>query len=153
MPIVFRGLLIAGLVFIFTSAGILSAAEPSAYEKAFQEAQARKQPLIVLVGATWCPGCQTMKQSVMPRMAQRGSLKNVSYATVDADAEPQLAGSLMRGGAIPQLIVFHQEGGKWQREQIVGATSEGEVQRLVARAIANQDKDKSVEAGGGGGNE
>lgn len=128
------------------------AAETSAYAKAFQDAQDRNQPLIVLVGATWCPGCQTMKQSVMPRLARSGGLSEVSYATVDADAEPALAGSLMRGSAIPQLIVFHQAGGKWQREQVIGATSEAEVKRLIARAVAKQDKDKPAEAVADGGN-
>jgi len=145
-----RAILLAGLSILFTAQTSLLAAEPSGYEKAFQEAQTRKQPLIVLVGATWCPGCQTMKQTVMPQMSRRGDLKNVSYATVDADAEPELAGSLMRGGAIPQLIVFHQQGGKWQREQIVGATSEEKVRQLVARAIATQDKPTELATGGGG---
>ena len=141
--------LLAGLGILLLQNALLCA-EPSAYERAFQEAQTRKQPLIVLVGATWCPGCQTMKQSVMPQMARRGELKNVSYATVDADAEPELAGSLMRGGAIPQLIVFHQEAGKWVREQIIGETSEAEVRRLIGRALTSQDKRVESVAGGGG---
>ena len=147
------------IVFVAAIAGSLLsqngvfAADASAYAKAFREAKERNQPLIVLVGATWCPGCQTMKQSVMPRLARSGGLSEVSYATVDADAEPALAGSLMRGSMIPQLIVFRQEGGKWQREQVTGATSDAEVKRLIAHAVAKQDKDKVVELAGDGGND
>lgn len=136
-------------IWLLLGLSALNAAEPASYEKAFQEAQSRKQPLVVLVGAQWCPGCQTMKQSVMPRMAQRGGLSSVSYAIVDTDAEPRLASSLMRGGTIPQLIIFHQEGGQWRRQQITGATSEGEVSRLIARAVAAQDKEIVQTAGGG----
>jgi thioredoxin-like negative regulator of GroEL len=110
------------------------------YPAAAKDAEARQQPLLVLVGADWCPGCQTMKHSVLPALARRGDLKRVSYATIDTDREPQLAGRLMRGGAIPQLIIFsRQTDGAWHREQIVGAASEHEVQSLIARAWQAQE--------------
>jgi thioredoxin-like negative regulator of GroEL len=145
--------LVAAVALAALGQGNVFAAETSAYAKAFKDAQDRNQPLMVLVGAAWCPGCQTMKQSVMPRLARSGGLSDVSYATVDADAEPALAGKLMQGSMIPQLIVFRQEGGKWQREQITGATSDAEVKRLIARAVTKQDKDKTVELAGDGGND
>jgi hypothetical protein len=47
----------------------------------------------------------------------------------------------MRGGAIPQLIIFsRQPDGAWHREQITGAASEREVQSLIARAWQAQEK-------------
>ena len=109
--------------------------EALSYPAAAKHAETRQQPLLVLVGADWCPGCQTMKHSVLPAMARSGDLERVSYATIDTDREPQLAGRLMRGGAIPQLIIFsRQADGAWHREQIVGAASQREVQSLIARA-------------------
>jgi thioredoxin-like negative regulator of GroEL len=110
------------------------------YPAAAKEAEARQQPLLVLIGADWCPGCQTMKRSVLPALARRGALSHVSYATIDTDREPQIAGRLMRGGAIPQLIVFSQQpDGEWHREQIIGTASEHDVQSLIARARAAQE--------------
>lgn len=142
-----------GLSLAIVLQSAILAADPQTYETAFKEAQTRDQPLVVLVGAKWCPGCQTMKQSVMPALARRGGLKAVSYATVDTDLQPALASQLMRGGTIPQLIIFSKKtDGQWKREQITGSTSESNVQSLIARAIAAHEKEKTVQTAGGGGN-
>jgi thioredoxin-like negative regulator of GroEL len=112
---------------------------PNSYVAALADAEASRRPLLVLVGAEWCPGCQTMKHSVLPSMARRGALKGVSFITVDADAESELAKQLMRGPSIPQLIVFSRGlDGKWHREQITGEAGESEVQSLIARALQAQ---------------
>jgi thioredoxin-like negative regulator of GroEL len=109
------------------------------YEQAQKQATADGQPLLVLVGTDWCPGCRTMKDSVLPRMAARGRLDRVSYATVNAEDESALAGALMRGSAIPQLIVFSKRpDGEWHREQITGSASEAQVLALIDRARAAQ---------------
>lgn len=122
----------AGLLLLPLS---LLAADASPYQSALRDAEANNRPLVVLVGADWCPGCRTMKQSVLPSLTRRGALKNVSLATVDTDREPQLASRLMRGGTIPQLIVFSRtEDGAWRREQITGATSEANVLSLLSRS-------------------
>lgn len=122
----------AGLMLLPLS---LLAADASPYQAALRDAETNNRPLVVLVGADWCPGCRTMKQSVLPSLTRRGALKNVSLATVDTDREPQLAGRLMRGGTIPQLIVFSRtDDGAWHREQITGATSEANVLSLLSRS-------------------
>ena len=123
----------------------LLAADPASYHAALADAQVHRRPLLVLVGAQWCPGCQAMKQTVLPAAARRGGLRAVSFATVDVDAERELAQQLMRGGAIPQLIVFSRTlDGKWHREQITGETTESDVQSLIARAIKAQQAPPSV---------
>ena len=114
-------------------------ANPVSYNAALQDAQKQQRPLLVLVGANWCPGCQTMKTRVLPTLARRGDLRAVSFAAVDTDTEVETARQLMRGGSIPQLIVFSRmPDGKWHREQITGETSEAEVQSLIARALKAQ---------------
>jgi thiol-disulfide isomerase/thioredoxin len=119
--------------------GADASAKGSSYAVALRQAQTDQRPLLVLVGADWCPGCRTMKQSVLPSLARRGGLGGVSFAMVDTDAESALARQLMRGGSIPQLIVFSPvDEGRWHREQITGATSEAGVQSLIARAVAAQ---------------
>src|SRR5262245_59045432 len=115
---------IPGLALFFVLHQAILAANPLSYQTALKDAQAQKRPLLVLVGATWCPGCQTMKQSVLPSLQQAGGMREVTYATVDADSDRDVASQLMRGSSIPQLIVFAKTpDGKWHREQITGETS------------------------------
>ena len=117
---------------VLQAAVLAGGAQP--YDAAFQQAQENNRPLLVLVGADWCPGCVTMKRNVMPRMAQNGKLRNVNFAEVNTDMDPAVASRLMRGGSIPQLIVFAKTPRGWYREQITGATSEAGVQALIKRA-------------------
>lgn len=111
------------------------AAEPASYEQAYKQAETNGEPIVVLVGADWCPGCQRMKGGVMARMLRGGKLKGVNYAVVNTDRERQLSQQLMSGGSIPQLIVYTKTGkDTWVRNQITGATSEEDVATLIARA-------------------
>lgn len=108
------------------------------YETALQAAKDNGQPMLVLVGADWCPGCVTMKNSTMPSIARTGGLKGVNYITVNYDQNPTLARQMMRGNSIPQLVVFSKTDKGWHREQITGATSAGAVGGLIKRALAAQ---------------
>src|SRR4051794_25549090 len=116
----------------------LLSAGPQTYDQAYKQAEANGQPIVVLVGADWCPGCRTMKTAVMPRLLQSGKLKGANYAVVNTDANSELADRLMRGSSIPQLIVFSKTDKGWHREQITGATSEAAVEQLLNRAVAAQ---------------
>ena len=98
-----------------------------------------------IIGRCWCssarlvPGLPDDEACGIAWLARRGALQNVSFAAVDADAEAEVARQLMRGSSIPQLIAFSQStDGKWHREQITGATSEQDVQSLIARGVQAQ---------------
>jgi thiol:disulfide interchange protein len=109
--------------------------EPASYEQAYKQAETNGRPLMVLVGADWCPGCQRMKGGVLARMLRGGKLSGVNYAVVNTDRDRQLAQQLMSGGSIPQLIVYTKTGkDTWVRNQITGATSEEDVDLLIAKA-------------------
>jgi hypothetical protein len=75
-----------------------------------------------------------MKYSVLPRMQETGTLREVNLAVVNVDEEDALASQLMRGGTIPQLIVYNRTASGWHREQITGAASEAAVEGLLRRA-------------------
>jgi len=137
-----------GLAIVLAVQQLAIGASPTSYAAALKDAEARNRPLVVLVGANWCPGCQTMKHRVLPRLAARGRLASVNYVVVDSDQQPQLASQLMRGNSIPQLIVFSRSESGWQRSQITGAASEQEVQSLIDRAVAAQQS--AVTTAGGG---
>jgi thioredoxin-like negative regulator of GroEL len=104
------------------------------YKDAYEEAEKTGQPLVVLVGADWCPACQAMKQSVIPQLARQGVLTKVSFAIVNTDREQALAGRLMQGGSIPQLVMYRKTATGWQRQQLTGAQSvQAATSFLVAR--------------------
>lgn len=141
-----------GIVLVIALQHALLAADvATTYEVAFKEAHQQERPLLVLVGATWCGGCQTMKSSVMPNMARTGALGGVCYAAVDADAEPELARSLLRGNTIPQLIIFSKSTeGKWVRQQLTGTATESEVKALISRATTALPAVQTAQRVGGG---
>ena len=78
------------------------------YAKAYETMVSTGQPLVVLVGAEWCPACQQMKNSVIPQVKRQGGLEKVAFAYVNTDADHNLAGKLMQGGSIPQLIMYRK---------------------------------------------
>ena len=101
------------------------------YEDAHRVHVETGRPLVILVGTNWCPACVSMKQSTIPQAERQGVLEGVAFAQVNADEEPELARKLMRGGSIPQLIVYHKVGTKWQRKEATGSQSIGAIQQLV----------------------
>lgn len=109
----------------------LVAAAPQDYAAAARNSEELGRPLIVLVGATWCPGCQVMRNRTMPAVAEAGGLEGVEYAYVDADRQPELAKQLLRGSSIPQLIRFDRLGDQWQVRHMIGAKRPDEVAAFV----------------------
>ncbi len=52
----------------------LLATSASAYQDAYDQADKEGKPLLVLVGADWCPGCRTMKDEMIPELERDGGL-------------------------------------------------------------------------------
>jgi thioredoxin-like negative regulator of GroEL len=113
------------------------------YAQAYNQAAANGQPMMVLVGADWCPACITMKTSVIPEIRRRGSLGKVAFAMVNTDRQSQLANQLMTGSGIPQLIMYYPVGNGWKRIQVNGSVSPETVESLINRGIAATASAKS----------
>ncbi|PHR96303.1 MAG: thiol reductase thioredoxin [Blastopirellula sp.] len=118
---------------------------PGAYDyaPAFKAAEQGK-PMLVLIGADWCPGCVSMKRSTMPALARAGKLKGVAYAEIDTDAQPELANKLMSGGSIPQLVLYRKTKKGWFRTRLIGAQSQGTVEALIKRALEDQKEEPTT---------
>jgi thioredoxin-like negative regulator of GroEL len=101
------------------------------YEDAYREHMETGCPLVVLVGSDGCRPCRWMKQTVIPQARGQGVLDEVAFAQVNMDREPELAQQLLRGGSIPQLIVFHKLDGRWQRRELSGAQNVAAIHELV----------------------
>jgi hypothetical protein len=82
-----------------------------------------------------------MKYTTIPQLEKQGGLRDVSFAIVNTDDDRELAGRLMRGGSIPQLVMYHKTADGWKREQLTGAQSPSSVQSFLAKA-ADQAGDK-----------
>jgi len=129
---------VSNLAFALMQVSLLTTSANNNYDAAYKAMNETGRPLVVLVGADWCPGCQTMKRSVIPQLASRGSLNSVSFATVNTDQQDDLAGRLMRGGSIPQLIMYVKTDTGWQRKQMIGARSVAEVEAFLSQGLASK---------------
>jgi thioredoxin-like negative regulator of GroEL len=104
------------------------------YADAYKQTVESGKPLVVLVGASWCPACQSMKTSIMPSVAAQGGLDKVAFAYVNTDQQNDLAGKLMEGGLIPQLVMFEKTDDGWKLKRLIGAQSVSAVVSFVGSA-------------------
>jgi len=116
------------------------------YAEGYRQMQQTGRPLLVLVGADWCPGCRTMKNATLPALEKAGQLDDVIPASVNCDRESDLADQLMRGGTIPQLILFTRTKDGWRRTQLTGAYGAADVRKFLNREVAQH---QAVPAGEG----
>ena len=93
------------------------------------------QPMVVMVGADWCPACQAMEQNIIPQVRQRGIFHRVAFAIVNVDRERELATQLTSGGPIPQLIVFHRTTAGWRRRALIGGQTVETVESFIGEAV------------------
>jgi len=105
------------------------------YVEAYRASQAEDKPLVVLVGADWCPACQTMKKSSMPQVANDGVFKEVAFTIVDTDKQSDIAREIMQGGSIPQLVMFHKTADGWRSERLVGGQSPSNILAFIRRGV------------------
>ncbi len=115
------------------------------YTKAHDQTVKTGRPMVVLVGAEWCPACKTMKDTVIPTVKKRGALNKVSFAVVDIDREKELGKSLLRGGLIPQLLMYRKTPVGWRLRRIVGGQSVKSVETFVADGIKLDEATKSAQ--------
>jgi thioredoxin-like negative regulator of GroEL len=94
------------------------------------------KPMVVMVGAQWCPACQRMKGAIMPQVRKRGLLRKVAYAFVDLDRDRELAQQLTGGGAIPQLIMYRKTRRGWLRKVLIGCQSVQTVETFIDEGVA-----------------
>jgi thiol-disulfide isomerase/thioredoxin len=117
---------------IVLQASIAATGATNTYPAAYQRTTETGRPLVVLVGADWCPACVQMKNNVIPQLEKQGGLEKVSFCTINTDQDQELAKKLMRGGSIPQLIMFRRTRRGWVRKQLNGAQSVTETQSFVS---------------------
>lgn len=118
---------------LLTQAAVLVTGAGS-YAEAYHAIEASGEPMVVVVGADWCPHCVTMKRNVLPGLVRSAKMKNVPVAYVNVDNEPNIAYRMMRGGSVPQVIVYKKTATGWYTRRITGGASQATVEQLVADA-------------------
>lgn len=114
------------------------------YADARQTVTETGKPMVVMVSTDWCPPCQTMKKTILPRVRERGMLKKVVFAIVNPDRDKDLAERLTGGGPIPQLIMFRKTPDGWVRKKLIGGQSVETVEEFIADGLAKERADKDA---------
>lgn len=112
--------------------------KPLSYQQAHHEAMASKRPMLILVGADWCPACRVMKHSTLPALQRQGKLKDVVFTIVDVDQQPKLASQLMRSSSIPQLVLYTPKSEGWYRMYLHGSQEPARITGMIARGLQLQ---------------
>ncbi|QDT06778.1 Thioredoxin [Rubripirellula lacrimiformis] len=106
------------------------------YADAYQASVEQQKPLMVVVGAPWCPACNVLKDTTIKQMAEMGELDSVSLAVINKDEDPELVKQLTAGDQLlPQIIVFTQDNGRWKRRKLLGYQPKQPVRSLIRKAL------------------
>jgi thioredoxin-like negative regulator of GroEL len=110
------------------------------YADAYKQLVAENKPLMVVVGAPWCPACNVLKDTTLKPMASNGELDDVSLVLINRDEAPELAQQLTKGvRTLPQIIVFSKEDtGKWKRQRLMGFQTRQPVRTLIRAALGRR---------------
>jgi thioredoxin-like negative regulator of GroEL len=115
------------------------------YAEAHKVAMETRRPFVVMVGADWCPACEQMKEEVLPQVRKRGLLAKVAFAIVNLDRERELGDQLVRGGPIPQLLVFRRTSDGWRVRRLIGSQSVEAVEKLLNDGLKAEDTAQQTE--------
>jgi thioredoxin-like negative regulator of GroEL len=137
--LVLRELSMVSLLFALVLAGVPSERQlHQNYADAYRQSISQQKPLMVVVGAPWCPACNVLKETTIRSMAQTGELDAVSLAVINRDDDPELANRLTKGEQmLPQIIVYTQAKGKWKRRKLLGYQPKQPIRTLIRRALTN----------------
>lgn len=105
------------------------------YTEAYRIHKETGRPLVVLVGADWCPACRSMKQSTIPSVKRSGGLDEVVYVEINTDQQSSLANRITGGGAIPQLVMYYNTEDGSKRQKVVGDRGVDGVRGFVSRGV------------------
>jgi len=111
------------------------------YAEAHKATTEKGCPLVVVVGATWCPACQQMRKDVIPEVKRHGILRNVAFAEVDLDEEHDLGAELTDGGPIPQIVVYRRTSLGWRLRRLIGGQDVRTVEQFILQGVQSDEKD------------
>ena len=127
------------------SGGGATPAGGESYAEARRTTVATGKPMVVMVSTDWCPPCQVMKKTILPRVRKRGLLRKVAFAMVNPDHNAELAEKITGGGPIPQLVMFRKTAQGWMRRKLIGGQTVEAVEQFINEGLASDKADKKVQ--------
>jgi thioredoxin-like negative regulator of GroEL len=118
--------------------------EGATYAEAQKTTEKTGKPLVIMVSTDWCPPCQTMKKTILPRVKAHGGLRRVTFAMVNPDQDGDLANEITGGGPIPQLVMFRKTNKGWVRKKLVGGQSVEDVEQFINDGLASDAAEKKL---------
>jgi thioredoxin-like negative regulator of GroEL len=131
-------------VVLQTSILMNTATAPDSYSAARTDSNRSGRPMVVLVGARWCPACVEMKDNVIPKVQRRGILRRVAFALVDVDRQQKLGRQLIADGPIPQVIMYRKTREGWRRRTLVGGQSVETLTAFIEDGIRRSEPAKKA---------
>lgn len=99
------------------------------YDSTLQIAKADNAPLLVLIGAEWCPYCKLVYRRIDGMKASKAL--STAFAYIDEDKQPSLAVRLKRGNGLPQLFYWRSANDTRAASWRMGDTSEQQILAMV----------------------
>lgn len=127
-----------GLVVVLQAAFLTGSAET--YSAAYAATAEKGYPLVVVVGASWCPACQEMKSKIIPELKRQGVFRDVAFAQVDLDEESELGAKLTEGGPIPQIVVYRRTTVGWRLRRLIGGHDVRTVEQFIRQGVADEQQ-------------
>ena len=125
----------------------LAATPVDDYANAFRQSQETSKPLLVLVGAEWCPACTKMNANVLPELKRRGLLDELYFAKVNIDHQETLTKKLTDSTIVPQLILYKKTGKGWRRWNMTGQQTVKTVENFLSKdakeTVATRPEEKT----------
>jgi thiol-disulfide isomerase/thioredoxin len=90
------------------------------YEQALKKSEASGRPVLILIGADWCPYCKIVERDVMPKLKAQGLMDKVEYFYMDYDRDAGLVSKTLRGEIIPEMIMLTKTADGWKRADLSG---------------------------------
>lgn len=101
------------------------------YSQAYYSAGLAEKPMLVVIGADWCPACVDLTNNVIEPLAKSNKLKDINVVYLDFDKNPELCRQMMTGNTIPQTIMYRLKNGKWIKRQVTGRVSGDRILNLL----------------------
>lgn len=114
------------------------------YAEAHQQTLQTGRPMVVMVGAEWCPACKAMEANVIPQIRKGGLLRRIAFALVDMDRDGEIGRKLTAGGPIPQLIVFRKTAEGWKNRRLIGNQPIETVEEFINQDVAANEAEHAA---------
>ncbi len=107
------------------------------YEKALKDHETNNKPIMVFIGAKWCPACKVMKSDTLEPMYSDKELNSVNLVILDADADKELVSKLTNdidSIKYPCTIVFTKNK-DWRKLSVLGRQTRDNLKEFIKKSI------------------